>query len=76
MKRRLTGKPYQVPVPRLVLREHKEVVVLRLGIGLAPMVVLLADVQLTSQNGLQRLLLHRLKEVHRPKDVSVIGDRR
>jgi hypothetical protein len=75
MQRSLARQPNQVPVPRLILRQHQKVVVL-VPIPLSPMVRILADIQLTAQNRLQVLLLHRVEEVHRAVDIAMVGHRR
>ncbi len=74
MKRRFRSKPHQIPVALFILRQHQKVVVL-VAVALGPVIVGLADIELTPENRLDPLLLGRVEEVHRPEDIAVIGHR-
>ena len=76
MQRRLARQPHEILVPRLILREHQHVVVLRIRIRLPAMILFLAHIQLAPENRLQVALLHRIEEVHRAIDIAVVRDRR
>ncbi len=73
VQRGFAGDADQVAVALLVFSKHEQgVIVVALRIG--AVVLLLADVELAAENGLDALLLRGLKEMHGSIDVAVVGD--
>ena len=74
MQRCLRCNPHQVPVALFVLGQHQQMIVVVSVAGRA-VILVLADIKLTPQNRLDPALLRRLKKVHSPIDIPVVGHR-
>ena len=72
VQRGFRRQPDQVAVAFLVLGQHQQVVVLVVG-GIGAVVLGLAHVKLAAEDGLYALGLGRLKEMHGPVNVAVVG---
>ncbi len=76
VERRLGGDLHQVAVALVGLGEHDQVVVV-IAVGrraVHAVVVLLADVELAADDGLDAVLLGGIVEMQRAEDVAVVGD--
>ena len=74
VQRGLAGKSNEVFIARFVFGEDEHVVVLGVGVGLAAMILFLADIELAAEDGLQVALLHGVEEVDGAVDIAVVGD--
>jgi hypothetical protein len=72
VKRGLAGEADEIAVARFVFGENNEVVIL-VTFGRGAMVIVFADVELASEDGLDSLLLHSVEEVDCAVDVAMVG---
>ncbi len=72
MERRFAGEADEVAIACFVFGEDDEVVV-GVAFGSAAVVFVFADVELAAEDGLEALLVHRIKEVNCAVDVAVVG---